>query len=160
MRHLSSHHTMASTVPLRNKSDYIIPLSKSPPGLPRVARVQCRLRTMTPVTKPLCQGHSLPPHVLLSASSCEPQVPWHFCPPSSQVCSHPGLGPGSSFCLKYVVLPISEGLPASQSKHQSSTRPFLPALNMVLQSCCPTLYSSWHPLVPENISVVFTMSFL
>lgn len=41
---------------LKNKLHYLIPLIKSLPGLPRVSKVKCRLCTMTPATKPLCQA--------------------------------------------------------------------------------------------------------
>lgn len=45
-----------------------------------------------PVTKPPCQDH--PP---LSPSLCVFQGSWHFCSPTSQVCSDPGLEALPSF---------------------------------------------------------------
>lgn len=103
MRHLLTHQTMASTIPLRNRPDHTIPLNKSLPWLPRAARVKRRLCTTIPVSRPPCQGplaHT--PCAPPSPSSWVLQVTWHFRPPTSHACFHPGLAAGTSVCFKCV----------------------------------------------------------
>lgn len=111
--------THSGRMVLLNKLDYLIPLIKSFPWLPWVARVKCRLRTMTPATKPPCQAPNPTPCTPLSPSHVL-QVPWHFCPPTPQVRSPPGSEHWLFLLLEVLCPQISEGPPASQIKCQSS----------------------------------------
>lgn len=66
MRHLPTHHTAATIVLFKKTSDYITPLIKCFPQLPRVAMVKCRPCTMT-----LKQS----PHIRIT----HPSPPLHVC---------------------------------------------------------------------------------